>query len=132
VVGLDTNVMLRILLAPDPRQPQSEELARRARAAATGGEIFLSDIVLGEIENVLCRHYDMSREAIIAALDKIFANPGVTIQDRPLALAAWRDYKAHSGVGLADCLILSKSRSHSARLATFDKKLARLSGARLV
>lgn len=122
MVAADTNVIIRLLTADEPRQTAQ---ARRLFETET---IFVAKTVLLEAEWVLRRLYRLDRPAINGALAAFLSLPNVRCEDEPLlrqALAWNRD-----GLDFADALHLASSR-RSARFATFDLamiKAANLAG----
>jgi predicted nucleic-acid-binding protein len=122
VVGLDTNVIVRVLVGDDAEQTKKAERAFLRHAQGDG--IFVSVVVLAEIAWVLSTGYDLDRATIHGLLTRLVRTRGVKTEDFELveeALDAYRTGKAD----FPDYLILTKARSRgAARLLTFDRKLA--------
>lgn len=115
VYAIDTNVVIRFLVADDKRQ------ADKARQFIEGGEIFLSSTVLLECEWVLRSGYGIGGDAIIAALRSLAGLPGATIEN-PEQLASALDWM-EDGMDFADALHLAKAQGCEA-FVTFDRALA--------
>src|SRR5689334_10176951 len=97
MIALDTNVLIRVLVADDPKQTASAE--RLLREAAEEGELcFISDPVLCETEWVLDRYYRVSRAEILAAFESLLSRRSLFSFEDPdvlrKALDAYRQGKA--------------------------------------
>ena len=119
--AIDTNVVVRFLVADDRRQ------AKRARAALDAGDIFISVTVLLESEWVLRSGYGLAPEPIAAAFRYLAGLPGVTVEGpAQLALALdWMD----EGMDFADAMHLAKAEGCDTFLS-FDRKLAKVAAGR--
>ena len=112
MIAIDTNVLVRLLLADDPGQ------TKRARALAATDRIHVSVTVLLETEWVLRALYRIPISDILAGFRTVLAaadvedEPGV---ERALGLAA-------RGLDFADALHLARA-GRAAAFATFDEKL---------
>ncbi len=114
MVAVDTNVVVRLLVADDRRQ------FAVARELFAGGPVWIGETVLVETAWVLRRLYGMEDEAILEALEKLTRLANVRVEpgvEEALPLA-------RSGVELADAIHLS-SRPAGAEFATFDRAFAR-------
>lgn len=122
MIALDTNVLVRYLVADEPSQ------ARRAQtiiaAARSAGEsILLPDVVLCEMEWVLDSVYAVPRAAIERTLRRLFNDPVFVFQCRDTALAAAAAYAARPG-DFSDQLVgANAARQRAATTYTFDKAL---------
>ena len=114
--AIDTNVVVRFLVADDKRQ------AKAARAAIEAGDIFIARTVLLESEWVLRSGYDFAPTQVAAALRGLAGLPGVTVEEPAVLDQAlgWME----SGVDFADALHLAKAEGCTAFLS-FDRKLAK-------
>jgi predicted nucleic-acid-binding protein len=127
VLGIDTNVLVRLLISDDAGQ------TRRARklieqAVDLGEPVLVSLPVLMETEWVLRSRYGMPRDVILRMFRKALETHELSFEDEPAveeALFHWKD----SACGFADCLIVAHNRQLGCRAtATFDDKAARLRG----
>src|SRR5579863_109767 len=116
--AIDTNVLVRYLVADDPQQ------SARARAVIEAEEVFVATTVLLEAEWVLRSVYAYAATELARAFRAFAGLPGVVIDDpAPVARAlAWLE----AGMDFADALHLAKAADCEAFLS-FDKRLARLS-----
>lgn len=128
MIGLDTNILVRLLTADDPSQSSAAERLLR-EAVEAGEECFLSDPVLCETEWVLESCYGASRAEILGALEGLLARQGLLVFEDPevfrQALATYQRSKAD----FSDLLIGAKAQARSARTTyTFDRVLSRQQG----
>ncbi|MEO7726427.1 MAG: type II toxin-antitoxin system VapC family toxin [Burkholderiales bacterium] len=128
MLGIDTNVVVRLLIADDAEQ------TRRARrlvqdAVNRGEPVLVSLPVLIETEWVLRSRYGLDRTAVTGVFRAALETRELSFEDEPAieeALMHWQD----SACGFADCLIAAhNSRLGCRATATFDVKAARLPGA---
>jgi AbrB family looped-hinge helix DNA binding protein len=127
MAAVDTNVLVRLLMEDD------EEQARAARAFQRAhGPLFVSHVVLAELAWVLSSAYDFPRERVGAVVEMLVDTDGITLEEPNVVRAALEASRA-SRADFPDCLILAVAQSAAAvPLATFDKKLARVTGARRI
>ena len=114
---VDTNILVRVILADDPVQTP---IATQIMA----GAVLIPLSVLMETEWVIRKH--LTRAIIAATLTDLLDLPGVTTPDEPAIRWAITRYAA--GADLADMLHLTQSRRADAFL-TFDQALAAEAGA---
>ena len=128
MLGLDTNVLVRLLIEDDPAQ------TRRARnlvdAAVAADEVVLVSLpVLLETEWVLRSRYAMPPETILGLFRAALETRELVFEDEAAveeALFNWQDGLS----GFSDCLIVAHNRQLGCRsTATFDARAARLPGA---
>lgn len=116
MIGIDTNVLVRLFVADDAAQ------ARRARRLVEKSEVLVSSSVLLEAEWVLRSAYGIEAGAISAAFRRFLGLPNVT-SDSPAVLSEALDgYDA--GHDFADALHLAAAHDVGA-FYTFDKRLVR-------
>lgn len=128
MLGLDTNVLVRLLIEDDPAQ------TRRARnlvdvAVAHDEVVLVSLPVLLETEWVLRSRYEMAPEAILGLFRAALETRELAFEDEAAveeALFNWQEDLS----GFSDCLIVAHNRQLGCRsTATFDARAARLPGA---
>jgi predicted nucleic-acid-binding protein len=131
MLGIDTNVVVRLVVADDAEQTRR---ARKLVAQALGRDetVLVSLLVLLESEWVLRSRYGFDREALLAIFRALLEARELSFEDEPAleeALFRWKD----SACGFSDCLITAHNRQIGCRAtATFDGKAARLPGTELV
>jgi predicted nucleic-acid-binding protein len=114
VIAVDTNVIVRLLVADDRRQ------AIRARRLFEANGILIPTTVLLEAEWVLRSAYDFQPVAIFEAFQKLLGLPQVSLPEPAVVHAALMAYR--DGLDFADALHLAGA-ADAERLATFDRKL---------
>ncbi len=128
MLGVDTNVLVRLLIEDDAAQTQR---ARNLVDAAIAEEevVLVSLPVLLETEWVLRSRYEIAPEAILGLFRAALEARELAFEDESAveeALFNWQD--GHSG--FSDCLIVAHNRQLGCRsTATFDARAARLPGA---
>lgn len=121
--GVDTNVLLRMVLFDDEKQ------AAAAQRLARGNEpLFITSIALCEFVWVLRRGYGLSRERIADTLENLLQSDLIVAQDQDAAREALSLYR-RGQADFADCLIGLLSRAAGCRdTVTFDRALKGLEG----
>jgi predicted nucleic-acid-binding protein len=123
MIGLDTNVLLRLFVDDAPEQAG---LARRLMSdvEARGELAYVSPLVLAEFCWALKGPYKADKDKVLGALDEIINSAAFEIDDRAsveAAIETWRTGKAD----FADYLIAAMARSAGAKTTyTFDKDAA--------
>ncbi len=123
--AVDTNVLVRLLTGDDARQASAAE-----SFVERNGPVWVPLVVLVETAWVLESVYDRSRGEIAAAVETLLDHADFVVQDADAVAKAVVEFKARSGVGFSDCVVLETVRKASQLpLATFDRNLSSLSGA---
>jgi predicted nucleic-acid-binding protein len=128
MLGLDTNVLVRLLIEDDAAQTRR---ARKLVATAIAEEetVLVSLPVLLETEWVLRSRYEVPPETILGLFRAALEARELAFEDEAAveeALFNWQDSQS----GFSDCLIVAHNRQLGCRLtATFDAQAARLPGA---
>lgn len=127
---LDTNVLVRYLIADDKRQ---FELARAFVESTIRKEsLFLPVSVTVELEWVLRSRYDLDKSEIISVLNRLLESGEIDFQDEPSVEIALNLYEENTA-DFADCLHLAMAHSNSQTpMVTFDRKASQLPGASLL
>ncbi len=122
MIGLDTNVLVRYLTQDDLSQAKKVN-ALIADARAKRQELHLDVVVVCEVVWVLRGAYDLDKETVCGALDKILDAALFSIDDRDLVRSALDAYRAGNG-DFADHLLGSRNRrAGCSTTATFDRAL---------
>ncbi|MBN9405697.1 MAG: type II toxin-antitoxin system VapC family toxin [Burkholderiales bacterium] len=122
-VALDTNVLVRCIVADDPRQtPLAAHLLDHPSGA------FIARSVLLETEWVLRAAYRLSRAAIHRSLMAVCGLPQVRLEQPEQLAQALGDFAA--GMDFADALHLATAEAASAEFHTFDPRCARAAAKR--
>lgn len=122
MIAVDTNVLVRYLVADDPKQSRAAaELIERA--ADEGERLFISQIVLCELVWVLSYAYDFARNEIAAILSDLRRAAQAEIEDPDQVGRALERYRSSCG-DLADYLNAERAVARGCTsVATFDRAL---------
>ena len=123
MIGLDTNVLYRLLFVDDARQAQ---VARNfVRSAIEKGEtFFVNSIAMCELVWLL-RSQGIERSEIANTLENLLTASGVEVERREETWAALADYK-NKGADFAGHLMGTSNASFSCETTiTFDAGLKR-------
>ncbi|MBV8103636.1 MAG: type II toxin-antitoxin system VapC family toxin [Hyphomicrobiales bacterium] len=119
MIGLDTNVLLRLFIDDDPRQ---YERARKFVDAATSGEpCLVNSVVLAEFAWTLGRSFKKKRPEIAHLVAEVLSADDLEIPCRRAAFSALGAYRAGKA-DFPDYLIAEmNSELGCASTATFDR-----------
>lgn len=124
--GLDTNVLIRYLVADDQVQ------AAKAKRYIESGPGYVNCIVLSEVVWVLESAYGYDKEAVVAILERLLSTHEVEVEDADVALAALHDYRL-STAGFTDCLIGHRNAANGCNeTGSFDKRAKGVAGFRML
>ena len=125
---LDTNVIVRLLVGDDPRQPPLAEQAF-LKAIATGG-VYLPDVVLAEVAWVL-RAYGLNRQVRHGLLERLVRTRGVMVDDIDGVIDALERFRMEGD--LADQLIGARAaRAGALPVLSFDQRFCAREGVELL
>lgn len=123
MIGIDTNVLLRVLL-DDDAEPASAARHLLSMQAASSQPVFVNRIVLCETIWTLSRGYRYSRAQIRQAVELLLAAPALRLEDEAAieeALALFSTSRA----GFTGALIGAiNRRAGCASTYTFDRRAA--------
>lgn len=119
MIGVDTNVLVRIYLEDDKEQAKNAQ--EFLLESTKKGELFISSYALLEFVWVL-KGKGRNRQQIYEAVITIIDSSGVVVGQRSVVLAALEKYiKGKADFG--DYMILAEGEKNSCyNLKTFDKK----------
>ena len=128
MISVDTNVLVRVLVD----DPGATKQVLSARALVERSKrIFICQPVQIETAWVLTRSYGFGKAALLSVLDELQENLAFELEHAEIfaqALEVYRD----TNMGFADAIILTIARIRNLSVASFDRKLARHSGASLL
>lgn len=130
MIGLDTNILVRLLVGDDATQAKAANafLAEHCTASQPG---FISSIVVAEIVWVLERKYKTPKKQIADAMEALLQRADLQIQHIAATRQALEYYR--KGHGFADTLIgLINKEAGADYTLTFDKAAAKLPGFKLL
>jgi len=116
MTAVDTNVVVRLLTADDPKQ------AAAAKSLFQGQLVWIAKTVLLETSWVLRSLYGYEESAIRQAFIKLLGLKNVHVEDEPAVAAALAP--TTQGIDLADALHLC-SRPPGAVFVSFDRSFVR-------
>jgi predicted nucleic-acid-binding protein len=124
VKGLDTNVLLRLLLDDEPQQAQ--RAVRYVEREFAHARVWVNRIVLCELIWVLERSYGYRRLDITATVQRLLETDELLVEDEEVIRSALYAYQV-SSADFTDCLLgMSNGRLGCERTATFDRKAGQL------
>ena len=122
--GIDTNVLVRLIVRDDPAQVEKAE-AYVAQGA------WVSQLVLAETVWVLEAVYGISRPRIATVVGMLLEHDRLTLQDEDVIRGAHSAFERDRSVGFTECLIVEAARKAGhLPVGTFDKAMSRLEGGR--
>jgi len=101
MIGLDSNVLVRLITRDDPVQTAA---AQGLVEGAGDDGMFVSLVVLAEIAWVLRRAYRYEAAMVLSAIERVLDGREFLVERQALAKAALADARA-AGCGYADALI---------------------------
>ena len=125
MIGVDTNVIVRLLVADDEKQADAASRYLKAHCSSDDPAL-LSDIVLVECAWVLEDVYEYSRAQIGEAIDGLLGTAQLRTPDASAAGLALQRFRS-SSADFADCLIgVNNVGTGWEYTATFDRKASKL------
>ncbi len=125
MIGIDTNVLVRLIVADEPRQTAAARSFIREHCSSEDPGL-VSNVVLAEIAWTLATGYGFSRNQIADAIDQIMETIQLQIESSTDVAAALIQYRA-GPADFADCLLgQSNQTAGCTHTVTFDRKAAKL------
>jgi predicted nucleic acid-binding protein len=128
VIGLDTSVLIRLLIGLPPEQATTAvDFVKKARIA--GRKVVVSDLVISEAYFALQSHYEVPKPDAIAALREVLRSGLVEPADGPAVVEMLEESaRPSSKPGFVDRLIHAQYERLPATMATFERAAGRLAG----
>jgi predicted nucleic-acid-binding protein len=123
LIGLDTNIVVRMMSGDDPEQVEKVRLFLEARSAHDPA--YISAVVLAETIWVLESRLRYSRPAVLAAIDQLLASSDLCIEfgDR---LGVLLQDRRSGRIDIADHLVAwSAEAAGCSHTVTFDRRAER-------
>ena len=131
MIGIDTKLLLRLIVADEPKQAVAARDFMLANCSAEEPG-FVSDIVLIELVWTLARVYGFPRSRIADAIEQILETTNLDVASAADAIHALGDYRA-GAADFADALLgRSNITAGCVYTITFDRKAAKLPGFKLL
>lgn len=125
MIGIDTNVLLRLATGDDAAQVKA--ITRWLAAHAADEPLHVNQIVLAETLWTLKSSYGFDRAHLAAFVDGLLANVVFEIEEAALVEDALGLFEAGKA-DFADCLIFAKNARHCEATITFDRAARGLPG----
>jgi predicted nucleic acid-binding protein len=129
-VGLDTSVVLRLLLGQPVEQAQ-RALAFLDEAAKRGDQAVVSDLVVAEAYFALQFHYGVPKKEALVALRQMFADGEIASQGVATEVLA-AEGLASAKPGFVDRLIQGAYIASGGAMVTFEKAAGKLKSVRVL
>lgn len=131
MIGIDTNVLLRLWLNDDPAQNKRID-ALLATHGGMPGSLLVTDVVLAEAVWTLKSAFEQDKSAQLIAVRSLLEETAFAFEDREAVAAALSLFEA-SPCGFADCLVVAKhARQGCDFTATFDRGMRKLPGVKVL
>lgn len=131
MIGIDTNVLLRLWLNDDPTQNKRID-ALLAEHGSTPGSLLVTDVVLAEAVWTLRSAFDQDKAAQLGAVHSLLDETAFAFEDREAVARAVTLFE-QSSCGFSDCMIAAKhAQLGCAFTATFDRRMRKLPGVKVV
>jgi predicted nucleic-acid-binding protein len=131
MIGIDTNLLLRLWLNDDPAQNKRIDSLLAAHGG-TPGSLLVTDVVLVEAVWTLRSAFEQDKHAQSLAVRSLLEETAFAFEDREVVFAALSLFEAGS-CGFADCLVVAKHARQGCDLtATFDRGMRKLPGVKVL
>ncbi len=128
--ALDTNVLVRYLVADDNRQFQAAKSL--IESAGVDEALFVPLTVSIELEWVLRSRYDLDKSSILSIFNQLLECREIEFQEESSVEVALNLYSDNNSY-FADCFHIAIAYANDmAPLITFDRKASRVPGAKLL
>lgn len=131
MIGIDTNILLRLWLDDDPVQSKRIDQLL-AEHGGLPGSLLVTDVVLAEAVWTLKSAFEQDKHAQLVAVRSLLDETAFAFEDRAAVATALSLFEAGS-CGFADCLVVAKhARQGCDFTATFDKGMRKLPGVKVL
>ena len=131
MIGIDTNILLRLWLNDDPVQNKRIDQLL-AEHGGLPGSLLVTDVVLIEAVWTLKSAFEQDKHSQLIAVRSLLEETAFAFEEREAVAAALSLFEAGS-CGFADCLVVAKhARQGCDFTATFDPGMRKLPGVKLL
>ena len=131
MIGIDTNILLRLWLNDDPAQNKRID-ALLATHGGMPGSLLVTDVALAEAVWTLKAAFEQDRHDQLIAIRSLLEETAFAFEDREAVAAALTLFETGS-CGFADCLVVAKhARQGCDFTATFDRGMRKLPGVKVL
>jgi predicted nucleic-acid-binding protein len=125
MIGIDTNILLRLWLNDDPAQNDRID-SLLAEHGGTPASLLVTDVVLAEAIWTLRSAFTQDKAAQLIAVRSLLNEIAFAFEDREAVERAVALFE-QSNCGFSDCLVVAKHAQHRCNFtATFDKGMRKL------
>lgn len=129
MIGFDTNILLRYIIADDEKQLKVSR--RLIEALSSTDQAYVSLVVLSELYWGMAKVYKMPKKKVLLALEYILSFDGFVVENPDLCVRAYKSYETGKA-DFTDYMIQERSAGAGCQhLVTFDKKAAKEKGFKL-
>ena len=131
MIGIDTSLLLRLVVGDDTKQAiAARDFLRGNCSAEEPG--YVCHIVLVELVWTLAKAYGFTRDSIAAAIEQLLETTQLDVESPSDVTAAIKDYR-NGTADFADCLLTRANvTAGCTHTITFDRKAAKLQGFKLL
>lgn len=131
MIGIDTNILLRLWLNDDPAQSKRIDQLL-AEHGGLPGSLLVTDVVLVEAVWTLKSAFEQDKHAQLIAVRSLLEETAFAFEDREAVVAALTLFESGS-CGFADCMVVAKhARQGCEFTATFDRGMRKLPGVKVL
>lgn len=131
MIGIDTNILLRLWLDDDPAQSKRID-ALLAEHGTTPGSLLVTDVVLAEAVWTLRSVFDQDKAAQLIAVRSLLEETAFAFEDREAIAHAVALFE-QGACGFSDCLVVARHAQQGCEFtATFDRGMRKLPGVRVL
>ena len=131
MIGIDTNILLRLWLNDDPAQNRRID-ALLEEHGGTPGSLLVTDVVLAEAVWTLRSAFEQDKAAQLLAVRSLLNETAFAFEDRDAVTQA-ADMFEQGSCGFSDCLVLAKhARQECDFTATFDRGMRKFPRVKLL
>jgi predicted nucleic-acid-binding protein len=131
MIGIDTNILLRLWLNDDPAQSKRIDQLL-AEHGGLPGSLLVTDVVLVEAVWTLKSAFEQDKHAQSIAVRSLLEETAFAFEDREAVAAALTLFESVT-CGFADCLVVAKhARQGCDFTATFDRGMRKLPGVKVL
>jgi predicted nucleic-acid-binding protein len=125
LIGVDTNILVRLVVADDPAQ--TEEAVRFLdQRCSPERPALVNRVIVAETVWVLERAYRYRRDQVVDVLTRLLGTASIVVEDAADVARAVELYR--EGAGFTDALVgVSNLRRGCTTTATFDRRAKRFS-----
>ena len=131
MIGIDTNILLRLWLDDDPAQSRRID-SLLAQHGTAPGSLLVSDLVLAEAVWTLASARGQDKTAQLEAVRSLLDEAAFAFENRDAVSQAALLFERNT-CGFSDCLIAAKHALLGCEFtATFDRRMRKLPGVKVL